>query len=73
MAMNFVGKFMFDKRASPMLSRNEITKYGKPKPGGGVKGFRRSGGGYASADGLKLVNKPAESVDVGLPASMPVP
>ena len=28
---------MFDKRASPVLSRNEITKYVTPKPRGGCE------------------------------------
>ena len=72
MTMYFEGKFMFDKRVSPMLSFSEITKYGKPKPGGGGGDSLHmyAGGGYAGCAG-RHADEPEESADMGSPASMP--
>ena len=58
MTLDLAHKPSFDKRDSPVLSRNEITKYVTHKPGGGCE---------ASAH----LGKHDKSVDMGRRASMP--
>ena len=74
MTVCFTRRFMFDKRASPVLSRSEITKYGKPKPGGGRGGGRGRRGVISlcgASDASGHVDEPDEFGDAEPLASMP--
>ena len=62
---------MFDKRASPVLSRNEVTKYVTPKPGGGCEASTHFDKHEESEDMGPLATMPGGPVDVGPLASMP--
>jgi len=71
MTLYLAHKPMFDKRASPVLSRNEITKYVTPKPGGGCEASTHLGKHDKSVDMGRLASMPGGPEDVGPLASMP--
>ena len=71
MTLYLAHKPMFDKRASPVLSRNEITKYVTPKPGGGCEANAHLDKHEESEDMGPLASMPGGPEDVGPLASMP--
>ena len=62
---------MFDKRASPVLSRNDMTKYVMPKPGVGCEANKQLDKHEESEDMWPLASMPGGPEDVGPLASVP--
>ena len=62
---------IFDKRASPVLSRNEITKHATPKQGGGCEANAHLGKHDKSVAMGRLASMPGGPEGVGPIASMP--
>jgi hypothetical protein len=71
MTLYLARKPMFDKRASPVLSRNEITTYVTSKPRGGCEANRHLDKHEESEDMGPLASMPGGPEDVGPLASMP--
>ena len=71
MTLYLAHKPMFDKHASPVLSRSEITKYVTPKPGGGCEANKVLDNHEESEDMGPLAPMPGGPEDVGPLAPMP--
>ena len=71
MTLYLAHKPMFDKRASPVLSRSEITKYVTPKPGSGCEANAHLDKREESENMGPLASMPGGPEDVGPLASMP--
>ena len=71
MTLYLAHKPMFDKRASPVLSGKELTKYVTPKPRGGCEANAHLDNHEESEDMGPLASMPGGPEDVGPLASMP--